>query len=107
LQPGILATHQPRGRVAADGRRAVSILTSQSKFIRKRLFTQEIAIARLNNFPETAFASSPQICGHFQRIVGCFIQTNLAKGISQLQQSSTSSRIAFPASLCAISSSRY
>jgi hypothetical protein len=65
-------------------RQALSLLTSQSKPLQKKIFSQEVAINRLNTFPETQFSSSPQICGHFQRIVESFLQANQGRGMAQL-----------------------
>jgi hypothetical protein len=65
-------------------RQALAILTSPAKPIQRRLFTQEVTISRLNGFPESDFASHPQICGHFQRVVEAFLQSNPSKGIAQL-----------------------
>jgi hypothetical protein len=71
--------HSARGT-----RQALAIFTSQAKPLQKKLFTQELTISRLNSFPDTAFSSDERICGHYQRLVEAFVQSNQSKGLSQL-----------------------
>ena len=55
-------------------RQAVTALSTSAARLQNALVQQDKFWEILNGFPESEFASNPRSCGHFQRIIDCYVR---------------------------------